>query len=97
MSSPLSAPWQSPLTTLSASAGTSSFRRPATPIWVTAGCPTACTSPHPRTRGEVGRNAEDTKQRDTLQPLVDGTSQGREQTIVQDRLLSWPTLSVQVG
>lgn len=48
-------------------------------------------------RWEVGRNAEDTKQRDTLQPLVDGTSQDREQTIVQDRLLSWPTLSVQVG
>ncbi|MGP8061397.1 MAG: hypothetical protein ACLP5O_02330 [Acidimicrobiales bacterium] len=48
-------------------------------------------------RQEVGRNAEDTKQRNTLQSLVDAMSQIREQTIVQYRLLSWPALSVQVG
>ncbi len=48
-------------------------------------------------RQEVGRNAEDTKQRNTLQSLVTAMSQIREQTIVQYRLLSWPALSVQVG
>jgi conjugative relaxase-like TrwC/TraI family protein len=44
-------------------------------------------------RWEIGHHAEDTRQRDALQSLVDALSQTREQTMAQDRLPSWASLS----
>ena len=44
-------------------------------------------------RWEIGHHAEDAKQRDALQSLVDALSQSREQTMAQDRLPTWPAIS----
>ena len=44
-------------------------------------------------RWEIGHHADDLKQRDALQSLVDALSQNREQTMARDRLPTWPTLS----
>jgi conjugative relaxase-like TrwC/TraI family protein len=44
-------------------------------------------------RWEIGHHAEDTRQRDALQSLVDALFQSREQTMAQDRLPSWTSLS----
>ena len=44
-------------------------------------------------RWEIGHHAEDTRQRDALQSLVDALSQTREQTMAYERLPSWASLS----
>ena len=44
-------------------------------------------------RWEIGHHAEDARQRDALQSLVDALSQSREQTMAQDRLPTWPAIS----
>jgi conjugative relaxase-like TrwC/TraI family protein len=44
-------------------------------------------------RWEIGHHAEDTRQRDALQALVDALSESREQTMARDRLPQWPGLS----
>ena len=44
-------------------------------------------------RWEIGHHADDLKQRDALQSLVDALAQSREQTMARDRLPTWPTLS----
>ncbi len=44
-------------------------------------------------RWEIAHHAEDMRQRDALQSLVDALSQSREHTMAQDRLPSWASLS----
>ena len=44
-------------------------------------------------RWEIGHHADDLAQRDALRSLVDALSQTREQTMAQDRLPTWPTVS----
>jgi conjugative relaxase-like TrwC/TraI family protein len=44
-------------------------------------------------RWEIGHHAEDTRQRDALQSLVDALSQSREQTMAIDRIPVWASLS----
>src|SRR5664280_2544451 len=65
MPSSSSTQWGSPLATPSASAGTASSRRLTTPICLTVGCPTARTSPHPKTRGRRSAATQRTRSSET--------------------------------